>query len=163
MVPELFNTFTSNVCYDGTDSTHSKFEDNTKAERVVGFLVTNKLKNLVLKSRSMASRLREVIFTLCSPLVKGIWNAEVQFWVLQQRRKHAGEKPTKMMMKGLECLKHKKLLRELQLFSFRRKGTESSYQCVYMMGKSKEDVARLFPVVPGEMTRSNRQNTGISI
>lgn len=46
LVPELFNTFTSNVCYDGTDSTHSKFEDNTKAERVVGFLVTNKLKKL---------------------------------------------------------------------------------------------------------------------
>lgn len=67
-------------------------------------------------------------------------------------------KPTKMMMKELECMKHKKLMRELQLLIFRRKGLEGSYQCIYLMGKSKEGIARLFSVVPGEMTRSNRQN-----
>lgn len=49
-------------------------------------------------------------------------------------------------------------MRELQLLIFRRKGLEGSYQCIYLMGKSKEGIARLFSVVPGEMTRSNRQN-----
>ncbi|KAJ7406135.1 hypothetical protein BTVI_66598 [Pitangus sulphuratus] len=63
------------------------------------------------------------------------------------------------MIKGLEHLPHEDRLRELGLFSFRKRQLRGDLinVCKYLKGGCQEDGSRLFLVVPSERTGDNRQ------
>lgn len=84
-----------------------------------------------------------------------------QFWA-PQNRKHmvtleSSKRPPRWWMKGLEHLSKEERLWELGPFSLEKKRLRADHINGFksLMGESKEDGSRLFPVVPSDKTRSN--------